>query len=162
MFEVWKFFVIVVVIIECDGCFLMVEEYSVGGLCINQLVGYLELGEFLIEVVVCEVLEELVYVFILMVLVGIYFLCNVLFLCGGLLVIYLCFVFVGMVGEVVDWLLDEGIVCVVWMIYDELVVCVEWYCSLLVLCCVDDYLVGQCVLLELVYMDFSVIGVLFG
>lgn len=64
-------------VIVCVGCYLFVEEEMFEGVRLNNFVGYLELGEMFVEVVVCEVLEEIVWVFVLEVFFGVYLVCFV-------------------------------------------------------------------------------------
>lgn len=142
---IWKLNVIVVVVVQCDGKFLLVEEEIDVGLVFNQLVGYLEVDEVLVDVVVCEVFEEMVYYFKLMYLIGVY---SWKYLVKD--VIYLCFVFGGeLCGFEVECKLDEGIVVVYWLMLDEVKVMQVWYCSLLILCCIEDLIVGKFYLFDL-------------
>lgn len=120
------------------------------------MVGYFEVGEMLVDVVICEMFEEIVYLFMFDVFVGVYFVYYECF--GSVGVIYLCFMFCGMVGElIVGYVFDDGIVCMLWMMVDELCVCSECYCLFVVMCCVDDYFVGWCILFDFVYMYLVVL-----
>lgn len=86
----YKFNVIVVVIVICEDKFLFVKECDkyIGEICYNQFVGYLEVNEILVEVVCCEFIEEIGISFNVSYLVGIY---N-LYVVNG--VYYMCFSFV--------------------------------------------------------------------
>ncbi|MDA1343507.1 MAG: NUDIX hydrolase [Methyloglobulus sp.] len=55
---VWKPHVTVAAVIERDGRFLLVEEYTANGLQFNQPAGHLEENESLIDAVKREALEE--------------------------------------------------------------------------------------------------------
>ncbi|KAF1035582.1 MAG: Phosphatase NudJ [Herbaspirillum frisingense] len=160
MSEVWKPSVTVAAIIERQGRFLMVEEYSGDAIRINQPAGHLEPGESLVQAVVREALEESAHVFTPTALVGTYLSRNVSSSRGGMSVTYLRFAFAGSVGEPLEQALDEGILRAVWMTRDELAACAERHRSPLVLRCVDDYLRGQRAPLALVHTDPSALGAL--
>lgn len=58
MSDSWIPHVTVATVVERDGEFLFVEEYSRGKLVINQPAGHVEFGESIVEAAVRETLEE--------------------------------------------------------------------------------------------------------
>ena len=72
---------------------------------------------------------------------------------------YLRFLFCGEVGaHYADRPLDHGILRAMWMTRDEIAACPERHRSPLLLQCIDDYLRGQRVPLEIVHTHASVYG----
>lgn len=138
----WVFYVIVVMIVVCDGYLLLVEEWIDGWVVFNQFVGYLEFGELLVEVVVCEILEEIGWQVYLIYFVGVY----QWIVLDGMLFVWFVFVVEFFVYDLVC-VLDIGIECVLWLFLDVLCVDLVWLCSLLVWEVVVDYFGGQCYLL---------------
>lgn len=152
----WYFYVIVVIIVEDQGCFLLVEEQVDGCEVLNQFVGYLEFVESLFEVVLCEIFEEIGWEVELSVVIGIYLYIvlfnGVIYQCVCFVVCFVCYYF--------ECVFDDGIIGLCWLICDELVVQLQCWCSYLVLCCIDDYLVGGCYFLVLI-CDIYVLFFLF-
>lgn len=68
----WVLYVIVVMVVVDGGCVLLVEEIIEGCQVLNQLVGYFELGESLVEVVLCEIWEEIGWIVQLIYFIGCY------------------------------------------------------------------------------------------
>lgn len=141
----WKPNVTVAGIIESRGRFLLVEEDTRDGLMLNQPAGHLEDGETLIEAVRREVLEETAHPFEPTHLVGIYQWRDV---AGGRT--FLRHAFAGTVGERdADRALDQGIVRALWMTRDEIAASAARHRSPWVLPCVDDFLAGRRVPLDI-------------
>lgn len=139
MQRVWKPNVTVCAIIERNGCFLLVEEETSEGLRFNQPAGHLEKGESLIEAASREALEETAHPFRPTHLVGIYQWPR-----PDGKVTYLRFSFTGETGEkVADRVLDDGILRAVWLTREEIIACKDRHRSPLVMQCVDDYLSGR-------------------
>ncbi|QID18329.1 NUDIX hydrolase [Nitrogeniibacter mangrovi] len=139
MERVWKPNVTVAAVIERDGCFLLVEEETAAGLRFNQPAGHLEAGESLVEAVAREALEETAHPFRPTHLIGIYQWPR-----PDGEVTYLRFTFTGEPGErIAGQALDTGIVRAVWLTREEIIACRDRHRSPLVLQCVDDYLSGR-------------------
>jgi len=157
MEEIWKPEVTVAALIVQDGRYLMVEEHTRDGLCLNQPAGHLEPGESLVDAVVREALEEATRAFAPTGLQGTY-LCTSLSSKTGLPVTYLRFAFVGTAGEPIPGRShDTGIVRALWMSLDEVRASRARHRSPLVLQCVEDHAAGkQPVALDLLYTDASV------
>ncbi len=136
---IWKPNVTVAAIIERDGRFLLVEEQTSQGLLFNQPAGHWESNETLVQAVSREVLEESAWHFTPQHLVGIYRWHS-----DNANVTYLRFAFTGIVTiHEPERLLDEGIVCAVWMTPDEIRDTQSRHRSPLILRCVEDYLAGK-------------------
>jgi 8-oxo-dGTP pyrophosphatase MutT (NUDIX family) len=157
MSDIWKPSVTVAAVIERDGCFLLVEEQTSAGLCLNQPAGHLEPDETLEHAVVRETLEETAHDFSPTALIGMYMSRHVSSRIGKEET-YLRFAFAGGLGAVHDRPLDHGIVRTVWMSRDQLVACQDRHRSPLVLRCVDDYLAGKRAPLSLLYTHPTAIG----
>ena len=139
MQRVWKPNVTVCAVIERNGCFLLVEEETSEGLRFNQPAGHLEKGESLIEAASREALEETAHPFKPTHLLGIYQWPR-----PDGKVTYLRFSFTGDTGErVADRVLDDGILRAVWLTREEIIACKDRHRSPLVMQCVDDYLSGR-------------------
>ena len=140
--------VTVAAIIERDGRFLLVEEHTPRGLCLNNPAGHLEPAESLVQGCVREVLEETAHDFVPTALSGIYlsdFPQHDAALHGDLAARthYLRFAFVGDLGAChAAQPLDSGIVRTVWLSLDEVRSCPHLR-SPLVLRCIEDYALGQ-------------------
>jgi 8-oxo-dGTP pyrophosphatase MutT (NUDIX family) len=153
--HVWKPNVTVAAIIERDGRFLLIEEETSDGVRFNQPAGHLDPHESLQEAVVREVLEETAHDFTPTALVGMY-LSRYRSARRKEDVTYLRFTFCGVAGKEHDQPLDEGIIRTLWMTRDEMAACQEQHRSPLMLQCVDDYLAGKRIPLELMHTHKSV------
>ena len=144
-FMIWKPNVTVAAIIEQDGKFLLVEEYTSQGVLFNQPAGHLEEGESLLAAVARETLEESAYTFEPQHLIGIYRWHSPV-----ADTTYLRFAFAGRIlAHHPQRALDEGIIRAVWMTPEELRASQAHHRSPLVLRCVEDYLSGKRYPLEL-------------
>src|SRR3954469_20304297 len=114
MTDIWKPSVTVAAIIERDGRFLLIEEETSAGICINQPAGHLDPDESLEQAVVRETLEETAHDFSPTALVGMY-MSRYVSSRTSLEVTYLRFAFTGKLGAVHDRPLDQGILRTVWM-----------------------------------------------
>lgn len=142
----WKPNVTVAAVIEQAGRFLLVEEASGGELKLNQPAGHLERGESLTAAVAREAVEETAHEFAPEALVGIYH-----WQAPEQDITYLRFAFCGAPGTHHEKrALDKGIVRTVWMTRDEIAASRERHRSPYVLACVDDYLAGRRIPLNLV------------
>ena len=159
MSEVWKPSVTVAAVIERDGRFLVIEEETSDGICINQPAGHLDPGESLAQAAVRETLEETAYDFTPTALVGMY-MSRYVSARTGQAVTYLRFTFCGEAGAQHDMPLDEGILRAMWMTRDELLACQERHRSPMVMRCIDDYLRGQRTPLSMLYTDPTALGIL--
>jgi 8-oxo-dGTP pyrophosphatase MutT (NUDIX family) len=139
MNRVWKPNVTVAAVIERDGNFLLVEEETAEGLRFNQPAGHLEAGESLLEAASREAREETAHPFRPTHLLGIYQWPR-----PDGAVTYLRFAFAGETGErIAGQALDTGIVRAVWLTREEILACRDRHRSPLVVQCVDDYLSGR-------------------
>lgn len=143
---VWKPDVTVAAIMERDGRFLMVEERIRGQLVYNQPAGHLENGESLIDAVIRESREETAWEFEPEALVGFYLWSHV----EGVTTLRACFT-----GRATRHhsheSLDDGIVQALWLTRDELAQRTPKLRTPLVLKCIDDYLTGQRVPLDVLH-----------
>jgi 8-oxo-dGTP pyrophosphatase MutT (NUDIX family) len=153
--HVWKPNVTVAAIIERDGRFLLIEEETSDGVRLNQPAGHLDPHESLQEAVVREVLEETAHDFTPTALVGMY-LSRYRSARRKEDVTYLRFTFCGVAGKEHDQPLDEGIIRTLWMTRDEMADCQEQHRSPLMLQCVDDYLAGKRIPLDLMHTHKSI------
>ena len=143
---IWKPNVTVAAIVEQDGKFLLVEEYTSHGLLFNQPAGHLEANESLLAAVARETLEESAYEFEPRHLIGIY-----RWHASASDTTYLRFAFTGRIlTHHPERALDEGIVRVVWMKPEEIRATQAHHRSPLILRCVEDYLAGKRYPLELI------------
>ena len=143
----WKPNVTVAAIVEDNGRFLLVEEYSDNELVYNQPAGHLEHNETLIDAVRREVMEETAYEFIPQAVTGIYMYPN-----SNQDITYLRVCFYGTChNHDPVQPLDDGIVRAVWLSKDELMTQQEKLRSGMVLRCIDDYLSGQSFPLEILH-----------
>ncbi|MDQ1829853.1 NUDIX hydrolase [Massilia scottii] len=153
--HIWKPSVTVAAIIERDGKFLLIEEETSEGIRLNQPAGHLDPLETLAQAVVREVLEETAYDFTPQALVGVY-MSRYTSRRRGTDVTYLRFTFCGEAGAEHDQPLDDGILRTLWMTRDEMAACQERHRSPLMLQCVDDYLAGRRMPLEMLHTHASV------
>jgi 8-oxo-dGTP pyrophosphatase MutT (NUDIX family) len=153
--NIWKPSVTVAAVIERDGHFLLIEEETSDGVRLNQPAGHLDPHESLEQAVVREVREETAYDFTPTALVGMYMsrYCSKR---RGTDVTYLRFTFCGTPGRQYDEPLDHGIIRTLWMTRDEIAATQERHRSPIVLRCVDDYLAGKRVPLDLMHTHPSV------
>ena len=136
--SVWKPHVTVAGILERDGRFLLVEEAVDGELVLNQPAGHLEPNESLIEACVREVLEESGHEFRPSALIGVYRWQR-----DSAEDTYLRFAFAGEVGDARDDPLDIDVVRTLWLTAEEVRASTERHRSPLVLRCVEDFLAGR-------------------
>jgi 8-oxo-dGTP pyrophosphatase MutT (NUDIX family) len=135
----WKPNTTVAAIIERDGQFLMVEEYSDQGLLLNQPAGHLDQGETLVDAVTREAQEETAHHFTPTALVGIY-----KWRSEAADITYLRFAFAGEVGaRNAEQTLDDGIARAVWMTPAEIEASRPRHRSPYVWTCIKDYMAGN-------------------
>jgi 8-oxo-dGTP pyrophosphatase MutT (NUDIX family) len=161
MTDIWKPSVTVAAIIERGGRFLLIEEETSDGICLNQPAGHLDPNESLEQAVIRETLEETAHEFVPQSLVGIY-MSRYLSSRTGREVTYLRFAFAGEVGKKHDQALDHGILRTLWMSHEEMVATRDRHRSPHVLQCVEDYLAGRRAPLDLLCTHPSVTGGLHG
>ena len=137
--EQWKPNLTVSAIIERDGKFMMIEEFSHGRLVYNQPAGHLEEGESLFQAVKREVREETAWGFKPEMAVGLYMHPS-----PSSDVTYLRICFSGSCYDHhPDQTLDDGIHKVLWMSIEEIRQNVDRLRSPIVLSCINDYLAGN-------------------
>ncbi|KQU76794.1 MULTISPECIES: NUDIX hydrolase [unclassified Rhizobacter] len=152
----WKPSVTVAAIVEHLGRFLLVEEHTSDGLCLNNPAGHLDPGESPLQGVVREALEETARAFVPTGIVGIY-LSRTQRAGTGRDTTYLRIAFRGTVGEPdASRALDTGIVRALWMTPDEIRASAHRHRSPLLLRCVEDHLAGVNFPLSLITTDESV------
>jgi 8-oxo-dGTP pyrophosphatase MutT (NUDIX family) len=158
--ERWHPSVTVAAVIEKDGKFLLVEEYTPEGLRLNNPAGHLDEGESLIEACARETLEETAHPFTPTALVGIYmsrFQRPLPNSSSGQDITYLRFAFCGTLDPLIAGQgLDTGIVRTLWLTPNEIRASQERHRSPLLLRCMEDYLRGQRLPLESVHTDASI------
>ena len=151
MSRIWKPSVTVAAVVERDGRFLLVEEYTDEGLRINQPAGHLDPGETLLQAAAREAMEETAHPFTPTALLGIY-LWRRPGAANAHKTSYLRFAFTGELGAPVQGRrLDHGIVRTLWLTRGELQQRTSQWRSPLVARCIDDYLSGQRYPLEMLY-----------
>lgn len=155
MTHIWKPSVTVAAIIEREGHFLLIEEETSEGIRLNQPAGHLDPYESLEQAVIREVLEETAHDFTPHALVGMY-MSRYMSRSRGTDVTYLRFTFCGQAGQEYDRPLDDGILRTLWMTREEIAACPERHRSPILLRCVDDYLAGKRMPLELLHTHPSV------
>lgn len=139
MTEVWRPSVTVAAVAERDGKFLMIEERDSDALVLNQPAGHWESGETLLAACARETREESGYDFMPTALVGIY-----RWQPPNSSTTYLRFAFCGQLGQRDPRReLDPDIVDVAWMSLDQLLHSRSRHRSPLVLRCVEDFLAGR-------------------
>ncbi|OMH32830.1 NUDIX hydrolase [Motiliproteus sp. MSK22-1] len=143
----WTPHATVACIIEDNGRFLFVEEYSNGRLVLNQPAGHLEANESFIEGAKREVLEETAWEVEITDLLGMY-----VYTPPHKEVTYhrTCFV-AHPVREQKDRPLDSDIVRAIWLTYEEVKAEEERLRSPLVLRGIEDYLQGRRYPLDFIY-----------
>ena len=147
---VWKPSVTVAAVIERDGHFLFVEEKIDGRLVLNQPAGHLDPGESLVDACRREVLEETAHRFDPQGLVGVY-----RWHYAAKDVTFLRFCFFGKVGKAEPRPLDKEIVAVHWLSAADLKRRSAEHRSPLVQKCVDDYLAGRRIPLDVFSPEFA-------
>jgi phosphatase NudJ len=149
----WKPSVTVAAIVEQGGRYLLVEEETPEGLCLNNPAGHLDRGESLLQAVVREALEETARRFTPTALVGVY-MARLQRPRRDEDVTYLRFAFCGAVGDAeAGRALDDGIVRTLWLTPDEIRASRARHRSPLLLRCVEDHLAGRRYPLEVLVAD---------
>lgn len=138
--------VTVATIVERDGRFLLVEEETRAGRKLNQPAGHLECRESLPAAAARETLEETAWAVTPTALVGIY---RWDALDNGATFVRFCFAAQPQRHDPAR-VLDDGIVQALWLTYDEIVARRADHRNVLVLRCIDDYLAGKRLPLDLV------------
>lgn len=111
----FKFYVIVVCVVYVQDKFFIVEEIINGKVLWNQLVGYFEVNEMLLQVVECELWEEIGICVMLQ-----YFICMYQWLVFDNM-LFLCFLFVIEFSDLcVIELYDSDIDCCLWFSVEEI------------------------------------------
>ncbi len=153
MSERWKPSVTVAAIVEQGGRYLLVEEQTPEGLCLNNPAGHLDPGESLLQGVVRETLEETARHFEPHALVGVYM--SRFQRHGGKQdVTYVRFAICGAVSDAeAGRALDDGIVRTLWLTPDEIRASRARHRSPLLLRCVEDHLAGRRYPLEALVAD---------
>ena len=137
--------------------YLLVEERTKTGLCLNNPAGHLDPGESPEQAVVREALEETARQFTPEAFVGVYLTRNDAIV-GSTDVTFLRLAYVGTVGEQDPALrLDHGIVGTLWMTLEELRACPERHRSPLVLRTIEDVAAGRRLPLDTVFTEASVL-----
>ncbi len=148
---IWKPSVTVAAIVERDGRFLLVEENTDRGRLFNQPAGHLDPGESLIHAVTREALEETACAFEPTGLLGVY-----QYHSSADDVTYIRFAFTGTItGPEPGRPLDAGIIRAVWLTPEEIRRETARHRSPLVMRCVDDFVSGRGVPLDLLYHHSS-------
>jgi len=153
MSTIWFPHVTVAAILHQADRFLMVEEVIKGQTWFNQPAGHLEDGETLIQAIIREVQEETACQFSPEALTGIYQWRH-----PDTHTTFLRFCFTGEVlSHNPEQILDHPIIQTHWLNQDEIRLRHTQHRSPLVMKCVDDYLAGQRLPLELVQnlQDYS-------
>lgn len=143
----WKPNATVATIVEDNGKFLFVEEYSNGELVINQPAGHIENHESILEAAKRETLEETGYRVELSHLIGLY-----TYTAPHNGNTYYRFCFSATISEKLqNPTIDPDIENVAWLSYEEIAQQTDRHRSPLVLKCLDDYIAGTRFPLELIY-----------
>ena len=156
----WKPSVTVAAIVEKDGRYLLIEEFTPEGLKLNNPAGHLDPGESLAEACARECLEETAHALKVTGLVGIYqsrFQRAAKDRHAAEDITYLRFAFTGELGaNMAGQALDEGIVRVLWLSLEEVRASASQHRSPLVLQCIEDHARGQHLPLNSIHTDASV------
>ena len=137
--------------------YLLVEERTSTGLCLNNPAGHLDPGESPEQAVVREALEETTRVFTPEAFLGVY-LTRSDAIVGSDAVTFLRLAWVGTVGEPDPSLrLDHGIVGTLWLSLEELRACRDRHRSPLVLRSIEDAAAGRRLPLATVFTDAGVL-----
>ena len=147
---VWKPSVTVAAVIERDGRFLFVEERIEARLVLNQPAGHLDPGESLVAACRREVMEETAHHFEPEGLVGVY-----RWHYAAKDVTFLRFCFMGKILGEEERPLDKEIVALHWLSPEELKKRKSEHRSPLVQKCVDDFLAGKRIPLEVFSKEFA-------
>jgi 8-oxo-dGTP pyrophosphatase MutT (NUDIX family) len=151
----WSPSVTVAAVIERGGRYLLVEEHTAEGLCLNNPAGHLEPGESPQQGVAREALEETACRFTPDHVVGVY-LSRFQRPATGEDVTYVRFAYGGSVGDPEPGrVLDDGIVRTLWLTLDEVRASRPRHRSPLVLRCIEDHAAGQRLPLSVVSADAS-------
>lgn len=151
----WKPSVTVAAVIEHEGRYLMVEEQTAAGLCLNTPAGHLEPGESPQQGAVREALEETGRHFTPTALLGVYLAAAAD--AEGTASTWLRLAFCGHASAPEPQrALDAGIVRTLWMTPDEVRASTDRHRSPLVLRCIEDHLAGRRFALDTVQTDLSV------
>ena len=135
----WSAHVVVAVVVEQDGKFLLVEEDIGGSHVLNQPAGHWETGETLLAAAQREALEETGWDVEPTQLLGVYE-----FKPPDLDYTFLRFAFIAKaLRHHPKRPLDDGIVRALWLSAEELRRCAIAHRGPAVMRCVDDYLAGQ-------------------
>jgi 8-oxo-dGTP pyrophosphatase MutT (NUDIX family) len=136
----------VATVVVRDGAFLMVEETTRSGVRFNQPAGHLEAGETLVDAAIRETVEETGFHVRPTALVGIY-----RWQSPDTGATFLRFAYAAdIMGHDPLRPLDAGILRALWLSRDDLLASAARHRSPLVLRCVDDFLAGHRLPLELV------------
>jgi len=150
MSEIWRPSVTVAAVIERDGRFLLVEERIDGRIVLNQPAGHLDRGEPLLAACRREVLEETAHRFEPTGLVGIY-----RWHYAARDVTFLRFCFSGEIRGVEERALDREIVALRWLTEGEVKSRKSEHRSPLVQECVQDFLAGRRVPLDVLSREYG-------
>ncbi len=146
MSTIWTPHLTVAAIIERENRFLLVEENSDGRIVLNQPAGHVEENESLTQAAIRETLEETGRQFVPEAIVGVYRWRSPL---NG--ITYLRVAFSGACSSRDrDISLDTDIITTHWLSYTELQERAAMHRSPLVMKCIDDYLAGQRLPLNLI------------
>lgn len=139
--------VTVATVIEKDGKFLFVEEYSAGEAVINQPAGHLEANETLAEAAIRETLEETGHTVELTHYLGTY-----LYKAPRNQVTYVrhCFC-ADSLNYDSSMPLDDGIIGPLWLTYEEFIEQTARHRAPLVQKCLDDYRAGKRYPLDIIH-----------
>jgi 8-oxo-dGTP pyrophosphatase MutT (NUDIX family) len=130
--------VTVATVVERDGAFLLVQERTRRGLCLNQPAGHVERGESLVAAAVRETLEEAAFDVEPFALVGVY-----RWQAPDTGATFVRFAFAARPVASVARALDDAIVAALWLPFDAIVAKRDEHRSPLVLRCIEDYRAGR-------------------
>lgn len=143
----WIPHVTVAIIVEKDGRFLLVEEWSGDQLVYNQPAGHVEQNETFTDAAVREALEETGWDVELSHISGIYVYTSEQ---SGVTYQRICYA-AKLLQHHPDQPLDEGIERAVWLTLEELQAQAEKHRSPMVVKCIQDYLAGKNYPLNLIW-----------